>query len=44
MYLGKFIEEGEPERLFHGPHHPDAKGLRTAVSSVDPERRGTRGR
>ena len=40
MYLGRIVEEGEPERLYDHPRHPYTAALLAAVPSPD---RATRG-
>ncbi|MBU0727019.1 MAG: ATP-binding cassette domain-containing protein [Alphaproteobacteria bacterium] len=33
MYLGRIVEQGEPEKLFHEPAHPYTKALVSAIPS-----------
>ncbi|RKK02833.1 ATP-binding cassette domain-containing protein [Pseudoroseomonas wenyumeiae] len=40
MYLGRIVEEGEPDAVLHEPAHPYAQALVSAIP--DPSRRGNR--
>ncbi|MBC9180052.1 ABC transporter ATP-binding protein [Pseudoroseomonas ludipueritiae] len=40
MYLGRVVEEGEPDAVLHDPAHPYAQALVSAIP--DPTRRGSR--
>ena len=40
MYLGRIVEEGEPDAVLHEPAHPYAQALVSAIP--DPTRRGNR--
>jgi len=40
MYLGRIVEEGEPDAVLHDPAHPYAQALVSAIP--DPQRRGHR--
>ncbi|KAA2212908.1 ABC transporter ATP-binding protein [Teichococcus oryzae] len=40
MYLGRIVEEGEPDAVLHDPAHPYAQALVSAIP--DPTRRGNR--
>ncbi|WBV45347.1 ABC transporter ATP-binding protein [Pseudoroseomonas cervicalis] len=40
MYLGRIVEEGEPDAVLHDPAHPYAQALVSAIP--DPSRRGRR--
>jgi peptide/nickel transport system ATP-binding protein len=40
MYLGRIVEEGEPDEVLHAPAHPYAKALVSAIPH--PGRRGNR--
>ena len=40
MYLGRIVEEGEPDAVLHDPAHPYARALVSAIPH--PGRRGTR--
>ncbi|MCQ4160102.1 ABC transporter ATP-binding protein [Roseomonas sp. GC11] len=40
MYLGRIVEEGEPDAVLHDPAHPYARALVSAIP--DPARRGQR--
>jgi peptide/nickel transport system ATP-binding protein len=40
MYLGRIVEEGEPDAVLHDPAHPYAQALVSAIP--DPARRGQR--
>jgi oligopeptide/dipeptide ABC transporter ATP-binding protein len=39
MYLGKVVEMGRPEEIFHTPLHPYSQSLVAATPVPDPERR-----
>ena len=39
MYLGKVVEMGRPEEIFHSPRHPYSKSLIAATPVPDPKRR-----
>jgi len=39
MYLGKVVEMGRPEEIFHTPHHPYARSLVASTPVPDPKRR-----
>ncbi len=39
MYLGKIVEEGDPETLFSNPLHPYTKALISASLPADPRRK-----
>ena len=39
MYLGKVVEMGKPEEVFHTPRHPYSQSLVAATPVPDPERR-----
>jgi peptide/nickel transport system ATP-binding protein len=39
MYLGKVVEMGAPEEIFHTPRHPYAQSLVAATPVPDPKRR-----
>ena len=39
MYLGRIMEVGESETVFHGPNHPYTEALLSAVPNVDGEDR-----
>jgi oligopeptide/dipeptide ABC transporter ATP-binding protein len=39
MYLGKVVEMGRPEEIFHAPCHPYAQSLIAATPVPDPKRR-----
>lgn len=39
MYLGKVVEMGSPEAIFHAPHHPYSQSLVAATPVPDPTRR-----
>jgi peptide/nickel transport system ATP-binding protein len=39
MYLGKVVEMGKPEEIFHKPRHPYAQSLVAATPVPDPKRR-----
>jgi peptide/nickel transport system ATP-binding protein len=39
MYLGKVVEMGRPEEIFHKPRHPYAQSLVAATPVPDPKRR-----
>jgi len=39
MYLGKVVEMGRPEDIFHSPRHPYAQSLVAATPVPDPARR-----
>ncbi|MGN1022011.1 MAG: ABC transporter ATP-binding protein [Lachnospiraceae bacterium] len=41
MYLGRIVETGEGQEVFHHPAHPYAKLLIQAVPSMDPKKRGS---
>jgi peptide/nickel transport system ATP-binding protein len=37
MYLGRIMEVGESENVFHGPNHPYTEALLSAIPTVDGE-------
>ncbi|MDX1450286.1 MAG: ABC transporter ATP-binding protein, partial [Acidimicrobiia bacterium] len=37
MYVGRMMEVGTTEHIFHGPHHPYTEALLSAVPTVDGE-------
>jgi oligopeptide/dipeptide ABC transporter ATP-binding protein len=39
MYLGKVVEMGRPEEIFHAPRHPYSQSLIAATPVPDPKRR-----
>jgi peptide/nickel transport system ATP-binding protein len=39
MYLGRVVEMGRPEDIFHSPRHPYARSLVAATPVPDPKRR-----
>jgi peptide/nickel transport system ATP-binding protein len=39
MYLGRIVEAGEVEAIFHRPRHPYTRALLRAMPSMDPDRR-----
>jgi peptide/nickel transport system ATP-binding protein len=39
MYLGKVVEMGRPEEIFHTPYHPYSRSLVAATPVPDPKRR-----
>jgi oligopeptide/dipeptide ABC transporter ATP-binding protein len=39
MYLGKVVEMGRPEEIFHSPYHPYSMSLIAATPVPDPKRR-----
>jgi oligopeptide/dipeptide ABC transporter ATP-binding protein len=39
MYLGKVVEMGRPEEIFHAPRHPYAQSLVAATPVPDPKRK-----
>jgi len=39
MYLGKVVEMGKPEEIFHNPRHPYSSSLIAATPVPDPKRR-----
>jgi oligopeptide/dipeptide ABC transporter ATP-binding protein len=39
MYLGKVVEMGSPEEIFHAPRHPYSQSLIAATPVPDPKRR-----
>ncbi len=39
MYLGRVVEMGKPEEVFHAPRHPYASSLVAATPVPDPKRR-----
>jgi len=39
MYLGKVVEMGKPEEIFHAPRHPYSQSLIAATPVPDPKRR-----
>lgn len=39
MYLGKVVEMGKPEEIFHTPRHPYSQSLVAATPVPDPKRR-----
>jgi len=40
LYLGRFVEWGDTDRLFQDPQHPYTRALLDAIPGLDPERRG----
>lgn len=42
MYLGKIVEIGKKEDIFHDPRHPYTKALLSAIPVVDPDTRRER--
>jgi oligopeptide/dipeptide ABC transporter ATP-binding protein len=44
MYAGHVVEEAPAERLFAAPAHPYTRGLMRALPTLEPRRRGERGR
>ena len=36
LYLGRIVEEGDPENIFHSPHHPYTRGLLAARPGEQP--------
>jgi oligopeptide/dipeptide ABC transporter ATP-binding protein len=34
MYLGRIVEQGAPDRLFHAPEHPYTRALVAAIPSA----------
>lgn len=43
MYLGRVVERGPAEQLFHSPHHPYTAALLASVPSPNPDRRQSLG-
>jgi len=39
MYLGRIVEAGTAEAIFHRPRHPYTRALLRAIPSMDPDRR-----
>jgi peptide/nickel transport system ATP-binding protein len=39
MYLGRVVETGPTETIFHGPHHPYTESLLAALPEIDKPRR-----
>ena len=44
MYLGRIVEIGEADAVFHAPAHPYAQALTAAIPGLDPDRPRTRRR
>lgn len=42
MYLGKFVEVGNPTEIFHTPKHPYSQALVLSTPTLDPERKRKR--
>lgn len=42
MYLGRIVEEGPADRVYHAPAHPYTRALLDAVPLLDPERQRER--
>lgn len=42
MYLGRIVEMGRPEEIFHSPRHPYSQSLIAATPLPDPQRRVSR--
>jgi len=42
MYLGRFVEQGPTETIFHDPHHPYTEALISANPEPDPDAQLTR--
>jgi len=42
MYLGRIVEKGPVEKVFHDPQHPYTQALLSAVPIPDPEQRAKR--
>lgn len=42
MYLGRFVESGETDAIFHGPRHPYTAALLSANPMIDPAVRRNR--
>ncbi|HKF85135.1 MAG TPA: oligopeptide/dipeptide ABC transporter ATP-binding protein [Candidatus Limnocylindrales bacterium] len=42
MYLGKIVEVGTVDQLYHGPRHPYTVALLSAIPAADPRRRKKR--
>jgi len=41
MYLGKVVETGSPQAIFHAPKHPYTQALIAAIPSADPDKKNT---
>ncbi|NDL56670.1 ATP-binding cassette domain-containing protein [Phytoactinopolyspora sp. XMNu-373] len=44
MYLGRIVETGTPQQVYHQPTHPYTQALLSAVPIPDPTQRGTKQR
>lgn len=42
MYVGKIVEMGETEEVYHNPRHPYTEALISAIPIVDPDRKSAR--
>ena len=42
MYVGRVVEVGTPQELFHNPKHPYTSALISALPITDPKQRGKR--